>query len=133
VDGCDEAHASKGYCRKHYHRWKRGYDVLEEGRRKSDPRERLMAKVRVEGECWIWTGARNPAGYGVIGVGRRGEGTKLAHRLSYELHKGEIPEGLHLDHLCVRPACIRPEHLEAVTQQENNRREHERQKEKNAA
>jgi hypothetical protein len=43
----------------------------------------------------------------------------LAHRVSYELVKGPIPEGLHLDHLCRTPLCVNPDHLEPVTHREN--------------
>lgn len=132
VLGCERKHAARGLCLMHYKRRLRGRDLLDDNRVTADPRHRLMAKVRVVDGCWIWTGARNKAGYGVIGAGRRGDGTVLAHRLSYEIHKGAIPEGLHLDHLCVTPARVRPEHLEAVTQQENNRREHARQAERAA-
>ncbi len=91
-----------------------------------------MARVIVKDEHWIWTGAKNPGGYGVIGAGARGQGNKLAHRLSYELFVGPIPEGLHIDHLCVTRLCVRPDHLEPVTQAENNRRERARIKEQAA-
>jgi hypothetical protein len=47
---------------------------------------------------------------------------KLAHRVSYEAAYGPIPAGLHIDHLCRVRKCVRPEHLEAVTQGENNLR-----------
>ena len=46
----------------------------------------------------------------------------LAHRFSYERAKGVIPEGLELDHLCRNPACVNPDHLEAVSGHENVRR-----------
>ena len=65
--------------------------------------------------CWLWAGADNGEGYGKF----RG---KYAHRLSYERHKGPIPDGLHLDHLCRMPCCINPDHLEPVTNAENARR-----------
>lgn len=67
--------------------------------------------------CWLWIGKKLPAGYGQIGT--RDHKHILVHRLSYELHKGPIPEGLHIDHLCRMPACVNPDHLEAVTAQEN--------------
>jgi hypothetical protein len=47
---------------------------------------------------------------------------RFAHRLVYELLVGQIPEGLVIDHLCRNPRCVRPDHLEPVTQGENVRR-----------
>lgn len=70
--------------------------------------------------CWLWTAAQNGVGYGVIG---RGGGENVyAHRAAYELLRGSIPDGLVLDHLCRRPLCVNPWHLEAVTQKVNVRR-----------
>lgn len=70
------------------------------------------------GPCWIWTGGKT-LGYGVLGRGKRGSGQVKAHRFSYELHKGPIPEGKEPDHLCRVEACCHPDHLEAVTHREN--------------
>lgn len=84
--------------------------------------DRLAEKVALDDNgCLIFTGART-AGYGVIGVGGRADGLALAHRVTYEHAYGPIPYGLHIDHLCRVRACCNPEHLEAVTQGENNQR-----------
>ncbi|MEV0526021.1 HNH endonuclease [Streptomyces sp. NPDC050439] len=68
------------------------------------------------GGCWAWTGSRLPNGYGRITIARR---DLYSHRVSYEIHKGQIPNGLHIDHLCRVRACCNPDHLEAVTCREN--------------
>ena len=83
--------------------------------------DRFMAKVRVDHEsgCWIWIAARWPDGYGAF---RSGDRKVRAHRWSYVHHKGPIPDGLILDHLCRNPSCVNPYHLEAVTHQTNTLR-----------
>lgn len=70
---------------------------------------------RPEDGCWIWQGPVNPQGYGKLDF-------KLAHRFAFELLAGPIPDGLTLDHLCRRPLCVNPAHLEPVTFAENMRR-----------
>ena len=66
------------------------------------------------GDCWIWTASKDRLGYGKFG-----RPSVLAYRFSYELHRGKIPSGLELDHLCRNPSCVNPEHLEAVTHRVN--------------
>lgn len=75
--------------------------------------------------CWLWTGAEISTGYGGMGADGR---TKAAHRISYELFVGSIPDGFQIDHLCGVKMCVNPTHLEAVTQSENMRRAIERYK-----
>ena len=66
--------------------------------------------------CWLWFGAMNGVGYGILTISRDGwQRPALAHRLSYEQTYGPIPDGLVVDHLCRVPRCINPKHLEAVT------------------
>lgn len=89
--------------------------------RKEPPLKRLLDKTRFNTEtgCWEWTAARTNGGYGAF----RLEGVaSVAHRVLYSLLVCELPADLHLDHLCRNTICVNPDHLEPVTQQENNRR-----------
>lgn len=81
--------------------------------------ERLEEKITKTNGCWLWNAATNSKGYGVSWDGSR---TVYAHRYVYELLKSEIPEGLHIDHLCRVVNCVNPDHLEPVTCKENVRR-----------
>ena len=69
--------------------------------------------------CWIWTSALSYEGYGRCKIDGK---TLCAHRVSYEMLKGEIPDGLQLDHLCRNRCCINPDHLDPVTVKENYER-----------
>lgn len=81
--------------------------------------ERFWEKVCKTEDCWLWTGALNHDGYGLFKAYARTEG---AHRISYRWAHGPIPEGFSIDHLCRTRNCVRPDHLEAVTQAENTAR-----------
>jgi hypothetical protein len=67
-------------------------------------------------QCWDWTGKRNPKGYGVIKVNNT---EWYAHRVSFELTNGPIPDGLLACHTCDRPRCVNPHHLFAGTSLDN--------------
>lgn len=70
--------------------------------------------------CWEWQGAKQSAGYGLVGRGGR---MLLTHRRAYELVTGEtIPPGLTIDHLCRNRDCCNPDHMEIVSRAENGRR-----------
>lgn len=79
---------------------------------------RFWAKVELNHEtgCWKWRGAVNSRGYGQFALDTV---SKSAHRVSYQLHVGAIPEDLQLDHLCGNKRCVNPLHLEPVTAAEN--------------
>ena len=81
--------------------------------------ERLMARVEITDDCWLWNGYVNSRGYGTAYVNGR---TREAYRALYELIVGPVPNGLHLDHLCRVTRCVNPYHLEPVTHAENMRR-----------
>jgi hypothetical protein len=68
--------------------------------------------VRADGVCWFWKGAVS-TGYG------RFRGIR-AHRLAYEIAKGEIPEDLMVRHLCGNKLCVNPSHLEVGTMKDNS-------------
>jgi len=72
--------------------------------------ERFMEKFTVKPEtgCWLWTAACNPDGYGNFYINGSTIG---AHRVSYEIHIGEIPRGIHVLHTCDVTNCVQPGHL----------------------
>lgn len=127
IEGCEKKSRTLGWCVKHYARWKRYGDpevlrpVVE-----VDIRIRLWEKTIIDPSsgCWVWTGLRNKKGYGSLSW--RGK-TISVHRASYFIFKGDIPEGMHIDHVrawgCTSTSCWNPAHLEAVTPAENTRRE----------
>lgn len=67
-------------------------------------------------DCWEWTGARHPKGYGHVSVGGS---TQRAARVCFELVNGAIPDGLHVLHTCDNPPCINPSHLYVGTNSDN--------------
>lgn len=73
-----------------------------------------------ESGCWLWASYCDKKGYGRFDV--KGFEVHLAHRASYIFHRGEIPEGMQLDHLCRVRCCVNPWHLEIVTATENSLR-----------
>lgn len=73
-------------------------------------------KKGVGDEDWVWTGATNDKGYGIVS---RGDETKRAHVVAYESEHGAVPDGKDVGHTCGNTSCVRPSHLKAVTGLQN--------------
>lgn len=118
-DECTPGRLRRGMCERHYRRWlKRDGDI-------SAP-ERIdnLANYEVTGAgCWRWLGAFWSNGYGKPSVYIHG--TRLAHRAFYMEHRGEVPDGLDLDHRCRNRWCVNPNHLDPVTRSVNLNRGHD--------
>lgn len=79
----------------------------------------LSDKIKAGDGCWNWYGYLNIREYGQLTFQGK---SKFAHRIMYELLVGPIPEGLTLDHLCRNTRCVKPNHLEPVTNKVNIQR-----------
>jgi len=89
------------------------------------PRARAQVERHVYPEpnsgCWLWNGSMTNNGYGLASVGGSpGKARNIvAHRAVWFIMRGDVPDGLVLDHLCRNRGCVNPDHLEIVTQKEN--------------
>ena len=80
--------------------------------------ELFWKKVAKTDSCWLWKGhTHHRDGYGRVML--KGK-VRQAHRISYELLRGPVPEGTELDHICRTKNCVNPDHLRAVTQRVNS-------------
>lgn len=86
------------------------------GTRRTPPEQRFWPKVQKTDGCWLWTAGQAGDGYGAFGLNRR---AIRAHRYSWELFYGPVPNGMNVLHKCDTPSCVRPEHLFLGTQTDN--------------
>lgn len=113
LDDCDRGLYAKGLCNLHWQRL-RAYGSTDDPRLSHE--DRFWYYVDKTDTCWNWTGgrsAKNRGGYGKF------LNDVLAHRFSYEMHKGPIPAGMSIDHTCHNKQCVNPEHLRTVTKKQN--------------
>lgn len=131
IEGCTNPVKVKKrmLCGMHWSRWQRHGDPLYVGTHfYGATLERFWHYTRKDSDGhWMWTGPRNSSrtgrDYGLLFDSDLGRNV-LAHRYSYELHKGPLPEGTEPDHTCDVQACVAPDHLEAVTHLVNVQRGH---------
>lgn len=115
VDGCDRDRRTRGWCGAHYTQWRTtgiepAFPFTDKGRfDKYTPRG-------AADDCWEWQSTIKRSGYGSFWL--QGESVH-AHRASYILHKGPIPEGLVVRHTCDNKPCVNPKHLLLGTTQDN--------------
>jgi len=118
IDGCGTGgRIRKGFCNKHYDKY-RIYGTTKSPFEKTI-KERFDEKYELitESGCWIWNASVNYRGYGKFQL--KSNTTAGAHRVSWELHFGKIPDGLYVCHKCDIPSCVNPNHLFLGTAKDN--------------
>ncbi|WP_181272833.1 HNH endonuclease signature motif containing protein [Brevibacterium oceani] len=114
IEGCAKKRTGRGLCPMHYRRAKIAGEFMPGP---IPPGTRFWAKVDKSSDCWEWTGGVTGSGYGYFSPAR----SKMvrAHRYSFELAYGTIPEGTEIDHTCDSRTCVNPEHLRAISHKQN--------------
>jgi len=118
VEGCEKPASTKGYCPMHYQR-QRIHGSVEYVRQAETPEQmanRFWGKVNKTAGCWLWMAGKRSVGYGIFTWRLK---DYPAHRMSYQLTIGEIPEGMFIDHMCHNRSCVNPSHLRLATQKQN--------------
>ncbi len=80
-------------------------------------RYKFWRRVSREAGCWLWLAGKTKQGYGRFKY--NGYDRVMAHRFSWEIHNGTIPDGLFVLHKCDNPPCVRPDHLFLGTKRDN--------------
>lgn len=119
IDGCEEPHRARGWCTTHHQAWVKHGDPAYQRDHPiyRDPQAAFAARTEVDGDCLVWTGHRSREGYGYIKVA--GKSPRGAHRVAWELENGPVAAGLVVRHKCDNPPCVKLDHLELGTHQDN--------------
>ena len=117
IEGCENKHEARGWCNKHYLKWRIHGTPEGGGGRFTNPEDAFLARAVWRGGCLEWTGSKNDKGYGQIVVDGK---VVAAHRYAWLRARGPIPDGEVIDHTCFNPACVNIEHLRPATVGENN-------------
>jgi HNH endonuclease len=120
VNTCERSlYRLTGYCRPHARAMQLYGDPLKAKQHQwhgLSLRERFLKYVNKTDMCWRWVGSVDSRGYGRLNIDNTPE---LAHRISWRLFCGEIPEHQHVLHKCHHPYCVNPEHLYVGDHQDN--------------
>jgi hypothetical protein len=111
---------ARSLCATHWARWRKdvplGPPVRDMSRTAA---QRFWEKVDTSGDCWTWTGAKSPLGYGYFNAGDND--IVFAHRWAWAFERGLIPNRLFVCHHCDNPTCVRVDHLFLGTNTDNVR------------
>ncbi len=130
VGGCGNPLRARGFCNKHWIRWRNGYPLTAKSAQEKTPEEKFWESTdkRTEEECWPWVGSTRGNDrwkYGIIWMNGKLES---AHRFSWVLFNGAIPalkdadsRGTCILHKCDNPLCVNPKHLFPGTHKDNMR------------